>query len=164
MKVEFRLGQLAKLEFNFIAGVHVASLAGVKRKRGYHSDTEKWMEGTAKQLRLMRKLRLAGVFPGGQPVRADVGGSVRNLPDEDRSRLIVEVIVIFVGVGIEAAAGFAVGVENGFQPAMRTEAGVEGMISRVGNVESVIGPHEKERGITIDEGSAETFVDASLIA
>ena len=35
MKVEFRLGQLAKLECNFIAGIHVASLAGVKRKRGY---------------------------------------------------------------------------------------------------------------------------------
>ena len=121
------------------------------------------MERTAKQLRLVRKLRLAGVFPGGQPVGADVGGSVGNLPDEDRSRLIVEVIVVFVGVGVEAAAGIAVGVENGFQPAMRTEAGVEGVIRRIGDVESVIRPHEKERGITIDEGSAETFVDASLL-
>ena len=61
---------------------------------------------------------MAGVFPGGEPIRADVGGGVGDLADEDGARLIIEVIVIFVGVSVEAAAGVAISVENGFKPTM----------------------------------------------
>ena len=68
----------------------------------------------------MGELRLAGVFPGGEPVGADVGGGVGDLTDEDGACLIIEVVIIFVGVSVEAAAGVAISVENCFKPAMRT--------------------------------------------
>jgi hypothetical protein len=50
--------------------------------------------------KLAGELGLAGVFPGGEPEGADVGGGVRELADEDGGGLVVEAIVVFVGVGV----------------------------------------------------------------
>src|SRR6266480_680860 len=103
VQMEFGLGEFAEEEFDFGTGGHEHSLAGTresKSKRRRSRAQRKWQDK-----RLMGELRLAGVFPGGEPIGADVGGGVRDLPDEDGARLIIEVVVIFVGVGVEAAAG-----------------------------------------------------------
>ena len=56
----------------------------------------------------MRQCRATGVLPSRQPVRADVGGGIRELPNQDGRGLIVEAVVKLVGVGIFAAAGVAI--------------------------------------------------------
>ena len=64
----------------------------------------------------MGKLGLAGVFPGGQPVGTDVSCGIGDLANEDSAGLVVEVVVVFVGVGVDAASRVAIGVENWFKP------------------------------------------------
>src|SRR5581483_4621648 len=101
----------------------------------------------------MRQLRLAGVFPGGVPERADIGGG----------GLIVETVVILVGVGIEAAAGVAVREKNGLEPTVRAETGFEGVIGGIVDEQRVIGTHGEEGSVAIDQGGSKAFVDAGLI-
>src|SRR5882724_11412871 len=111
---------------------------------------------------LARKLRLAGVFPGGEPKGTDVGGGVRELANQDCGGLIVKAIVVFVGVRVEAAARIAVSEKNSFEPTVGTKAGFEGIVGWIGNEHGVVGTHGKEGAIAIDEGSAEAVVDAEL--
>jgi len=118
VEMEFGLGEFAEEECDFLTGGHEHSLAGTRKSK---SDAAA-LQGAEKPQdeRLMGELRLAGVFPGGEPVGADVGGGVGDLTDEDGACLIIEVVIIFVGVSVEAAAGVAISVENCFKPAMRT--------------------------------------------
>src|SRR5260221_502514 len=111
---------------------------------------------------LARKLRLAGVFPGGKPEGADVGGGVGKLANQDCGGLIVKAIVVFVGVRVEAAARIAVGEENSFEPTVGTKAGFEGVVGRIGDEHGVVGTHGEEGAIAVDEGGAEAVVDAML--
>src|ERR1051325_9828726 len=73
----------------------------------------------------MGELRLAGVSPGCEPVRADIRGGVVNLPDEDCASLVVKVVVVFIGVSVESTVGIAVGIENGFEPTVGAERSEE---------------------------------------
>ena|SRR6476660_9304756 len=93
---------------------------------------------------LVRELRLAGIFPGGEPVGSDVGGGVGDLADEHGAGLIIEVVVIFVGVSVEAAAGIAIGVKNGFEPAVGAEAGLESVVGGIGDIHGIVGMHEEK--------------------
>src|SRR5271163_2316418 len=113
---------------------------------------------------LVRQRRAAGVFPCGEPVGADVGGGAGELADERGRSLIVEVVVVFVVIGGFAVAGVAIGEKNGFEPTMCAEAGFEGVICGVADENRVVGAHGKKRGVAVDEGGAETFVDAGLRA
>src|SRR5689334_14671395 len=113
---------------------------------------------------LARQLRLAGVFPGGEPVGTDVGGGVGKLADQDGAGMIVKMVVVFVGVGVQTAAGFAVSVKNGFHPTVRTEAGFESVVGGIGNECSVIRAHEEIGRVAIYQSCAEAFVHAVLRA
>src|SRR5258705_11656310 len=108
------------------------------------------------------KLRLAGIFPGGEPEGADVSRSVRKLANENGGGLIVKAVVVFVGVRIQAAARIAVGEKNGFEATVRTKAGFEGVIGGIGNEHSVIGTHGKKGAVAVNERGAEAIVDAEL--
>ena len=118
VEMEFGLGEFAEEEFDFGTGGHEHSLAGTRESK----SSGEALQGAEKPQdeQLVGELRLAGVFPGGEPVGADVGGGVGDLTDEDGACLIIEVVVIFVGVSVEAAAGVAISVEDCFKPAMRT--------------------------------------------
>src|ERR1051325_9555778 len=114
------------------------------------------------QADLVGKLRLAGVLPGGEPKRADIGGSIRKLANENRGGLIVKAVVVFVRVRVEAATGVAVGEENGFEPTVRAKAGFEGVVGRIGDKHGVVWPHGEERAVAINERGAEAIIDAGL--
>ena len=84
------------------------------------------------------------------------------MANQDCGGLIVEAIVVFVGVRVEAAARIAVSEKNSFEPTVGTKAGFEGIVGWIGNEHGVVGTHGKEGAIAIDEGSAEAVVDAEL--
>src|SRR5690349_13107273 len=88
---------------------------------------------TESRQNLVRKLRLAGVFPGGEPEGTDVGGSVGKLANQNGGGLIVEAIIVFVGVRVEAAARIVVGEENRFEPTVGAKAGFEGVVGWIGD-------------------------------
>ena len=47
---------------------------------------------------------------------------------------------------------------------MGAETGIEGMVGGVADESSVIGTHGEERGIALNESTAETIVDPNLAA
>ena len=112
----------------------------------------------------MRQGWTACVIPSGEPERADVGGGVRDLADENGARLVVKVVVIRVGVRVFSAKRVAVGQKDRFKPAMGAEAGIKGVVGGVTDEGRVVGAHGEKRRVAVDESAAETVVDSGLAA
>src|SRR5215470_18048247 len=79
----------------------------------------------------MRQCGAAGIVPGSKPEGANIGRGIRELADQNGPGFIIEVVVVFVGVGSLSAKRIAVGQENRLEPAMRAEASIEGMVRGV---------------------------------
>ena len=108
------------------------------------------------------ELRLAGIFPGSEPVGADVGGGAGKLMDQRGSGLIIKAVVVFVVVGLAAEMRVAVGEKNRFDPGVGGEAGLEGMIGGIADEGSVVGAHREEGSEAVDQRGAEALVDSIL--
>src|SRR5215472_9975342 len=112
----------------------------------------------------MRQGRAAGVVPGGEPERSDVGRSIGKLANQNGSRFIVEAVVILVGIGIFSATRIAICKKNRFEPAMGPEASIKRVVGRIADEGCIVWPHRKKRGVAVNQRAAETLVDSSLPA
>ena len=112
----------------------------------------------------MRQSGPAGVVPGGEPERSDVGGGIGELPNQDGSSLVVKVIVVFVGVGILSAKRISICKKNRFEPAVGPEARIKGVVGGIADERCVVGAHGEKGGVAFNQCAAETFVDSSLAA
>src|SRR6266436_770910 len=114
--------------------------------------------------RSVRQWRAAGVSPRCEPEGAHIGGGVGKLADQNGRGLVVKAFVIIVGERILAMARFAIVHENGFKPAMRTEASLESAIRGVVDESCVVRPHGKKGRETVDQCGAEAVIDSGLPA
>jgi len=71
---------------------------------------------------------LAGIGPGRQPVRADVSCGIRELADQRASGLIVKAIEVLIVVRLDFETGVAIGYLDDFQPTVRAQASLEGVV------------------------------------
>src|ERR1700739_1323389 len=112
---------------------------------------------------LMWQSGLAGICPSGKPVRADIGCGIRKLTDQRARRQVVEPSKKFVVVRFALEASVAIREFHYFQPTVRTEARLEGMIRGIVDEGTIIRAHGKEGGEAIDEGCSKSLVNPSLI-
>src|SRR5271167_3317353 len=111
---------------------------------------------------LVRELRTAGVDPSCEPIGANIGGCIGKLLDQGSGGLVIEAVVVIVGVRVKAAAGAAVGEENGFELAVGVQADFEGVVGGVVDVGSVVGIKREEVSVAIDEHGVEAIIHAGL--
>lgn len=112
---------------------------------------------------LVRQSGLAGIRPSGKPVRADIRCGVRKLADQSARRQIVEPIKIFVVVRFALEASVAIREFHYFQPTVRAEARLEGMIRGIVDEGAIIRANGKKGRKAIDEGCSKSLIDPSLI-
>src|ERR1700739_3886596 len=112
---------------------------------------------------LVRQSGLAGIRPSGKPVRAAIGCGTRKQQDKRARRQVVEPIKKFVVVRFALEASVAIREFHYFQPTVRTEASLEGMIRGIVDEGTIIRAHGKEGGEAIDEGCSKSLVNPSLI-
>src|SRR5258705_7993978 len=88
--------------------------------------------------RSVGQLRAAGVFPRREPERADIGGGIRKLANQDCRGLIVKAVIVFVVERVLPVTRVAVSSKYVFEPAMGAEAGFEPAIRGVINEYGIV--------------------------
>jgi hypothetical protein len=82
---------------------------------------------------LIRQLRPSGVNPGGHPVRSQICSRIRELPDENRPRLRVKVVVVIIGIARKARVSATIRQQNIFEPRVRAQSHLERVIGGIVN-------------------------------